>query len=54
LVVVKTAGGMTDLSFGGAPLQITVGTSFFVKAQRQFLATWAGVAPVFSYIQQQR
>lgn len=54
LIVLKTPNGISDLSFGGAPLQITTGTSFFVKAQRQFLVTWAGAAPVFSYIQQQR
>ncbi len=54
LVVLKTPNGISALTFGGASLPITAGTSFFLKARRQFVATWSGSAPVFSFIQQQR
>jgi len=54
LVVLKTPNGISALTFGGASLPITAGTSFFLKARRQFIATWSGSAPVFSFIQQQR
>jgi hypothetical protein len=52
-VMLTTPNGISALTLGGVNLTITANTNFFLKARKQFVATWSGSAPVFNFIAQQ-
>lgn len=52
-VILTTVNGISALTLGGVNLTITANTNFFLKARKQFVATWSGSAPVFNFIAQQ-